>query len=111
MIIANTTKGKGVPEIEGDFKYHALPLTLEQLERASKSFHERIEKIAEEMTKFSLTPLWSRIGSRDPRLCIPEDLREIISRNPSEEYNAPTATRIGYGNCLSRLGEYRGSMF
>jgi transketolase len=108
MVIANTTKGKGVPEIEGDFKYHALPLTLEQLERASKSFHERIEEIDEEITKYSSDSVAVKDRVKRPSPVIQEDLREIISRNPSVEYRVPTATRIGYGNCLSRLGEYRG---
>ena len=51
MVIANTIKGKGVKEIEGDFKYHALPLTLEQLDKASKAFLHRMEEIDQELPR------------------------------------------------------------
>ena len=57
MIIANTLKGKGVQEIEGDFKYHAVPLTLEQLEKASKAFHHRMEEIDQELSRYSPSPV------------------------------------------------------
>jgi transketolase len=107
MIIANTVKGKGVQEIEGDFKYHAVPLSLEQLEKASKAFRDRIEEIDRELAHCSppAVPVVELKKTTPPPL--PDDLREIIARNPSGEYKAPTATRIGYGNCLARLGEYR----
>jgi transketolase len=107
MIIANTLKGKGVQEIEGDFRYHAVPLTLEQLEKASKTFHHRIEEIDRELSRYSppTVPV-KEIKKTSPPLA-QDDLREIISRNPPGEYKAPTATRIGYGNCLARLGEYK----
>ena len=106
MVIANTIKGKGVQEIEGDFKYHALPLTLEQLEKASKAFLHRMEEIDQELPKYSYKLPTKEIVKTSPPP-FPDNLKEIISRNPPGQYSAPTATRIGYGNCLTRLGEYR----
>jgi transketolase len=107
MVIANTIKGKGVKEIEGDFKYHAVPLTLEQLDKASRGFLHRMEEIDQELPKSSQEALPTKEIVKTPPPALPEDLKEIISRNPPGQYNAPTATRIGYGNCLARLGEYR----
>ena len=107
MIIANTLKGKGVQEIEGDFKYHAVPLTLEQLEKASKAFHHRIEEIDQELSRYSSSPVSVKEIIKTSPPPAQDDLREIISRNPPGEYKVPTATRIGYGNCLARLGEYK----
>jgi transketolase len=107
MVIANTIKGKGVEEIEGDFKYHAVPLTLEQLEKASKAFLHRIEEIDQELPRYSQHTLPTKeIVKTSPPL-LPDNPKEIISRNPPGQYHTPTATRIGYGNCLARLGEYR----
>lgn len=110
MVIANTIKGKGVEEIEGDFKYHALPLTLDQLEKASKAFLHRMEEIDQELPRYSQHTLPTKeiVKTSPPPLPpLHDNLKEIISRNPSGQYNTPTATRIGYGNCLTRLGEYR----
>jgi transketolase len=107
IVIANTIKGKGVEEIEGDFKYHAVPLTLEQHEKASKAFHHKMEEIDQELPRYSEhTPPMKKIVKTSAPL-LPDNLKEIISRNPPGQYNTPTATRIGYGNCLTRLGEYR----
>jgi transketolase len=36
-----------------------------------------------------------------------QNLREIINKNPQQSYREPTATRLGYGNALARLGEYK----
>lgn len=107
MVVANTIKGKGVAEIEGDYRYHAVPLTLEQLDKASKTFQTRIEEIDREMVKYSQNSIPVRPLTKTPAPPFEDDLREVISRNPPGEYTGPTATRIGYGNCLSRLGEYR----
>jgi transketolase len=111
MVIANTIKGKGIPEIEGDYRYHATPLTPEQQEKASKAFRLRMEEIDREMAhgSFEAIPVnavaeGSAKGAGTAVLAA--DLNEIIARNPAGEYREPTATRIGYGNCLSRLGEY-----
>jgi transketolase len=107
MIIANTLKGKGVQEIEGDFRYHAVPLTLEQLEKASKAFHHRMEEIDREMSRYSPSTVPVKEIEKTSPPFAQDDLREIISLNPPGEYKVPTATRIGYGNCLARLGEYK----
>jgi transketolase len=107
MIVANTIKGKGIPEIENLFKYHALPLTIEEYERAEREFLARMDilekKIAANKPEgITLKPL---IKSRkvEPE----QDLHEILRRNPAGNYSEPTATRIGYGDALARLGEYR----
>ena len=107
MIIANTIKGKGVEEIEGDFKYHAVPLTLDQFEKASKVFHHRMEEIDRELPGYSQQSLPTKEFVKTSPPLFQDNLKEIISRNPAGRYHAPTATRIGYGNCLTRLGEYR----
>jgi len=107
MIIANTIKGKGVEEIEGDFKYHAVPLTLDQFEKASKVFHHRMEEIDQELPGYSQQSLPTKEFVKTSPPLFQDNLKEIISRNPAGQYHAPTATRIGYGNCLTRLGEYR----
>jgi transketolase len=107
MAIANTIKGKGVEEIEGDFKYHAVPLTLEQLEKASKAFHHKMEEVDQELPRYSPHTLPTKEFVKTSPPLFSDNLREIISRNPPGQYNTPTATRIGYGNCLTRLGEYR----
>ena len=81
MVIANTIKGKGVKEIEGDFKYHALPLTLEQLDKASKTFLHRMEEIDQELPTYSFKLPAKEIVKTSPPL-LPDNLKEIISRNP-----------------------------
>ena len=118
MVVANTIKGKGIPEIEGVYKYHATPLTLEQQEKASKVFRLRMEELDREMAKggFKPIPVKSLVkdssrsetpaGSPSESPSASNDLKEVIARRPAGEYHEPTATRIGYGNCLSRLGEY-----
>ena len=110
IIIANTTKGKGFPEIENDNKYHAFPISLEQLERAERVLDEKIEVLEKKMKRAGLPkrvlePLPEKrttIG-REPALS------DLIKENPfnEAEYSEPTATRIGYGNALHRLGKYK----
>ncbi len=106
MVVANTIKGKGIPEIENLYKYHAVPLTMEEYERAEREF----------LAKISI--LEKKVGSRKPLSRIkplvktqPEeeeqDLGQIIKKVPRQTYTEPTATRIGYGNGLARLGEYK----
>jgi len=107
MVIANTIKGKGIPEIEGVYKYHAVPLTLEQQERSSKVFQKRIEELNQEIGNGSTQTIPVQKRAKEKPLTQQDDLKEIIARNPAREYHEPTATRIGYGNCLSRLGECR----
>jgi transketolase len=109
MVIANTIKGKGVPEIEGDYRYHATPLTREQQEKASKVFRLRMEEIDRELANGSFESVLVKGAAENsaPRVAVhAADLNESIAKHPAEEYREPTATRIGYGNCLSRLGEH-----
>lgn len=107
MVIGNTIKGKGVKEIENVYKYHAVPLTMEEYERAEKDFLLNIEILEKKINSRKLPPL-----NLKPLIKInPEeedqDIDEIIKRNPPQKYTEPTATRIGYGNGLARIGEYK----
>ena len=107
MVVCNTIKGKGVPEIENVYEYHAVPLTMEEYERAERDFLAKIgileEKIASRApVEIKVKPL-IKIQPEEKQ----QDLQEIIRKNPLQPYTEPTATRIGYGNCLARLGEYR----
>ena len=106
MVIANTIKGKGVQEIEGIYKYHAVPLTLEQQESASRVFHLRMEELDRALGSYSAKTAQVKPLVKNMHPARQDDLKEIITRNPSGDYREPTATRIGYGNCLARLGEY-----
>ena len=106
MIVANTIKGKGVPKIENDYQYHAVPLTMEEYERAETTFLEKInileKKIAaQKLVELNMKPLVKTQPEEKQ-----QDLLEIIRGNPVQEYAEPTATRIGYGNALARLGQY-----
>ena len=109
MVIANTIKGKGVPEIENVYKYHALPLTMQEYERAEKGFLSKIEILEK---KIALRPP-VEIKRRPMRKARPQEneqkLGDVIEKNPLQlnAYIEPTATRVGYGNALARLGEYR----
>ena len=107
MIVANTIKGKGVPEIENLFKYHALPLTMEEYERAERDFLARIDILERKIAanKKEVVAMKPLIKTRQVES--EQDLQDIIRRNPAETYTEPTATRIGYGDALARLGEYR----
>lgn len=107
MIIANTVKGKGVKEIENDYRYHALPLTPEQYERADNDFKARIACLEKELGARKTVcrkPEPSAVTVPEPD---DQDLAEIIRKNPYRSYSEPTATRLGYGNALARLGEYK----
>jgi transketolase len=107
MVVANTIKGKGVPEIENVFKYHAVPLTMEEYQRAERDFLAKIEilekKIASQRpVQITVKPLLkTKLHEED------QNLQEIINKNPQQFYREPTATRLGYGNALARIGEYR----
>jgi transketolase len=105
MVIANTIKGKGVPEIEGNYVYHAVPLSVEQNKRAQAAFEAKIEVLTKELGKKEIHPDKSFSKEEPPPL--DQDLDEIIARNPCPDYTEPTATRLGYGSGLARLGEYR----
>jgi transketolase len=106
MLVCHTVKGKGASEIENVCKYHAVPLNLDEYERAEKECLSKIEILekkisAEKFDEVKTTPL---IKSEPVEK--EQDLQEIIRENPCQPYKEPTATRIGYGNALARLGEY-----
>ncbi|MFC1798944.1 transketolase C-terminal domain-containing protein [Thermodesulfobacteriota bacterium] len=104
-IIANTVKGKGVIEIENEYKYHALPLNMDEFNRAEKDFDRRIQqlesKIESEKQAITVKPP-AKIKRREND----QDFRRILNQNPPPTYSASLATRLGYGSALSRLGEY-----
>ncbi len=106
MIVAHTVKGKGAEEIENDYRYHALPLSLEQYARAEKAFDEKIRTLEEQLALRGTRALRLKPIVKPPETETAQQLSEIIRRNPIREYTEPTATRIGYGNALARLGEY-----
>ena len=107
MVVANTIKGKGVPEIENLFKYHALPLTMEEYERAERDFLARIDILERKIAANKKEVITMKPLIKTRRAESEQDLQDIIRRNPAETYTEPTATRIGYGDALARLGEYR----
>ena len=106
MVIADTIKGKGVSEIEGVCKYHAVPLTHEEYERAEAECLAVIENSERSMACRS----WDDRNVKPLVKSSPREreqtFQEIIRKNPLKEYHEPTATRIGYGNSLFRLGSY-----
>jgi transketolase len=106
MVIANTTKGKGASEIENRYEYHAVPLSMEQFERAEKELLAKAETIETKLAscgpdKVEVTPL---VKSQPEETM--QDFNEIIKAHPAMEYTKPTATRVGYGNALERLGVF-----
>jgi len=106
VVIANTVKGKGVVDCENVCSYHAVPLNMEEYAAAEKEFLDKIEKLKKKIAaraglKVNVRPLDK---SAPPE--IQQDLPSIIKRHPVQTYSQPTATRIGYGNCLARLGEF-----
>ncbi len=106
VIIANTIKGKGVADCENVCSFHAVPLSMEEYERAEREFAARIAQlekkiVARSPVQIKIKPL-VKTPSREPE----QNLEEIIRKNPSQPYTEPLATRLGYGNALARLGEY-----
>jgi transketolase len=106
MVLAHTIKGKGFSEIEDVCKYHAVPLDDEEYGRAETeclALFDKLEKraFAPRRRKMEVRPLTKRPDARKE-----QSLAEIIRGNPCQEYRDHTATRIGYGNALARLGEY-----
>lgn len=107
MVIANTIKGKGVTEIENDYRYHAVPLNQEQYERAERDFSAKIDILEKKIASrgpaaVTVKPLVkTQVEERQ------QDIREVARKHPPEAYTGPIATRFGYGNALTRLGEYQ----
>ena len=106
MVVANTIKGKGVVEIENLYKYHAVPLTMEEYERAEKDFVHKINLLERKIASRNPTDVKFKSLQKGRSKEKQQDLQKIIQRNPAQLYTEPTPTRIGYGNALARLGEY-----
>ena len=106
VVIANTVKGKGIVDCENVCSFHAVPLNMEEYAAAEKEFLDKIEKLekktaARSGVKIDVRPL-DKSGPPENS----QDLPSIVDRHPVQTYRQPTATRIGYGNCLARLGEF-----
>ena len=107
LVVANTVKGKGVLECENVFGFHAVPLSPAEYEIAEKEFLAKIEKLEMKLadrdgTDILTQPFEKLMAPAEKK----QDIIEIIRQNPVKDYSEPTATRIGYGNCVVRLGEY-----
>jgi transketolase len=105
-VIANTVKGKGIVDCENVCSYHAIPLNLEEYAAAEKEFLDKIEKLEKKSAARSGLELKVRPLEKSALPEKQQDLASIIARHPVQTYREPTATRIGYGNCLARLGEF-----
>jgi len=106
MIIANTVKGKGASEIEDVCKYHGVPLNDEEYGRAETECLALIDNLEKSVSTRPQGEIKVKPLVKMPAHAKNQDLEEIIHRNPPQGYREPTATRIGYGNALARLGEY-----
>ena len=107
VIIANTLKGKGVCEIEGRYEYHAVPLNLEQYECAEKDFLQKSEELDKKISSCSVKEIKIKTLNKNLHEEPKQELKDIIKRNPVQQYSKPTATRVGFGNAILRLGEYK----
>ncbi len=106
MVIANCVKGKGIAACENVCSFHAVPLTLEEYAEAEKDFDDKIHRLEAKIARgnagdIKLKPLLKKTPD-EPSGTLPE----VIKKNPVKAYTEPTATRLGYANCLARLGEY-----
>ena len=106
MILAHTIKGKGVSEIEDVCKYHAIPLSEEEYGRAETECLALLDNLEKRVSAPTRARIEVKPLVRKSAAVKEQSLAEIIRRNPCQEYREPTATRIGYGNALARLGEY-----
>lgn len=106
VVIANTVKGKGIVDCENVCSFHAIPLNMEEYAAAEKEFLDKIEKLEKKTAGRSDVNLEIRPLDKSATPEQQQDLTAIIDRHPVKTYGEPTATRIGYGNCLARLGEF-----
>ncbi len=106
MIVANTVKGKGVVDCENVCSFHAVPLDMDEYKRAEKEFVSKIKSLEEKITAQNTEEINVKPLVKDRVKKKEQDLKEIIQKNPVQPYTEPTATRLGYGNALARLGEY-----
>ncbi len=106
MILANTIKGKGASEIEDVCKYHAVPLNDEEYGRAETECLALIDNLEKKVSAQAQGGVKVKPVVKRSARAKEQNLGEIIRRNPCRSYREPTATRMGYGNALVRLGEY-----
>lgn len=106
MIVANTVKGKGVVDCENVCSFHAVPLDMEEYGRAEKDFLSKINHLEKKIAAQKPTEIKVKPLVKDRTMEKDQDLKQIIRKNPVQSYTEPTATRLGYGNALARLGEY-----
>jgi transketolase len=106
MIVANTVKGKGVLDCENVCSFHAVPLDMDEYERAEKDFLSKINHLEKKIAAQNPPEIRVKPLVKDQMKEKEQNLKEIIQKNPVQPYTAPTATRLGYGNALARLGEY-----
>ena len=106
MILANTIKGKGASEIEDVCKYHAVPLNDEEYGRAETECLALIDNLEKKVSTQAQGGVKVKPVVKRSARAKEQNLGEIIRRNPCQSYREPTATRMGYGNALARLGEY-----
>ncbi len=105
-VIARTVKGKGVRAIENDFTYHALPLDQAAYRTAEKQLSLEIDSLEKKIAAGGKAGIQENAPVKKHRLKDSQNFAKIILKNPAGRYTRPTATRIGYGNALARLGEY-----
>jgi transketolase len=106
MIVANTVKGKGVVDCENVCSFHAVPLDMDEYERAEKDFLSKINHLEKKIAAQNPPEIRVKPLVKDQMKEKEQNLKEIIRKNPVQPYTEPTATRLGYGNALARLGEY-----
>ena len=107
MVVAHTLKGKGIAICEDVCAFHAVPLSLEQFEAAARDLDARIEVLQNELEILGAPTASMQAVKRETVSPEPQSLDEIIADNPAPDYDQPTATRLGYGSGLARLGGYR----
>ncbi|MBW1913138.1 MAG: hypothetical protein JRI43_08300, partial [Deltaproteobacteria bacterium] len=107
VIIANTIKGKGAAEIENRYEYHAVPLNMEQYECAEKECLLKIENIEKRISAHEIKEVKIKALEKAQPEEENQDLQDVIKENPAQEYTKLTATRVGYGNAILRLGVYK----
>ncbi len=107
MVVANTVKGKGVEICEDVCAFHAVPLSPEQFGAAARDLDRRMDALESELKSLGRPAETAPRRTRKTVSLKPQSLDEIIANNPAPDYDKPTATRLGYGSGLARLGEYR----
>ncbi|MFA6005430.1 MAG: transketolase [Patescibacteria group bacterium] len=115
MIIAKTTKGKGVSFLEDKENWHGKPLNETQLREALKELGSIDKRVVGEITKPN-SNMQSVVGSRQIALDDRDQIRQLLAKlivNKEEQIkeaqkidrDKPAATRSEYGSTLVELGK------